>query len=215
MRLFLALLMLASGAAAQSDLRVATYNLSFNRSGPGILLKDLQAGEDPQIAAATEVIASVRPDILLLNEFDYDGGNAALEVFRATLAESGLDYPYAFAAPSNTGEPSGIDLNADGEIAGPGDAFGFGQFPGQFGMAVLSRHPIDIEATRTFQTLLWSDLPGALRPVAADGTPFPSEASLAAMRLSSKSHWDVAVETPSGPLRLFASHPTPPVFDGP
>jgi 3-phytase len=37
------------------------------------------------------------------------------------------------------------------------DALGFGAFPGQFGMALFSKYPIDTAAIRTFQTfLLWA-----------------------------------------------------------
>ena len=53
-----------------------------------------------------------------------------------------IDYPYFYIAPSNTGVPSGFDLDNDGIVGGPDDAFGFGDFPGQYGMVVLSRFPI-------------------------------------------------------------------------
>lgn len=217
MRAIAAAFLLLAGAAQAETLRVATYNVALNRAGPGVLLKEIRAGEDPQIAAVAEVIRSVRPDILLLNEIDYDGGLAALTALRDLLrqGDGGIDYPYIFAAPSNTGEPSGLDLDGDGTATGPGDAWGYGNFPGQYAMAVLSRHPIDIEATRTFRTMPWAELEGALLPVRSDGAAFPSEAAHEVMRLSSKSHWDVAIETPVGPLHLLASHPTPPVFDGP
>src|SRR5205085_389229 len=82
-----------------------------------------------------------------------------------------LTYPYSFVAPSNTGIASGYDLNNDGRtVTTPGaagygdDAFGFGAFPGQFGMAVFSKHPIVADQVRTFQTFLWKDMPGALLP---------------------------------------------------
>lgn len=210
------LLALAAGMAPAGEIRVATFNAALGRSAPGLLLKDLTAAELPrQVAAVVSVVAQARPDILLLNDIDYDGGDAALDALRARLAEAGIDYPHAFAAPSNTGLPSGQDLDGDGDAAGPRDAYGYGLFPGQNGMAVLSRFPIDRDATRTFQTLRWADFPGALLPVRADGSPFPSAAAQDAFRLSSRSHWDVAVDTPDGRLRLYASHPTPPVFDGP
>jgi hypothetical protein len=35
------------------------------------------------------------------------------------------------------------------------------------------------------------------------------------LRLSSKSHWDLPIETPLGTVHFLVSHPTPPVFDGP
>jgi hypothetical protein len=62
-----------------------------------------------------------------------------------------IDYPYSYNAPSNTGIPSGFDLNNDGTIGGPDDAFGYGVFPGQYGFIVLSKYKIDIDEVRTFQ----------------------------------------------------------------
>ena len=41
--------------------------------------------------------------------------------------------------------PSGFDLNNDGVVGGGDDAFGFGLFPGQYGMVVLSKHPIQAD----------------------------------------------------------------------
>ena len=38
---------------------------------------------------------------------------------------------------------------------------------------------------------------------------------VALLRLSSKSHWDVPVRIDDTVVRILASHPTPPVFDGP
>ena len=71
---------------------------------------------------------------------------------RAMSGAAPVDYPYAFIAPSNTGVPSGLDLDRDGETGGPNDAWGFGFHPGQYGMLVLSRFPIDQAAARTFIT---------------------------------------------------------------
>lgn len=77
-------------------------------------------------------------------------------------------------APSNTGVPSGFDLNNDGRVGGPDDALGFGFFPSQFGMLVLSRHPIERDAVRTFRDFRWEDMPGALLPDDPD-TPAPRD----------------------------------------
>src|SRR5918995_43688 len=129
-----------------------------------------------------------------------------------------IEYPYRFVAPSNTGIPSGFDLNNDGSIGGPDDALRFGVFPRQFGMAVYSMHPIVLDDVRTFQTFLWADMPAALLPddpaTAAPGDWF-SAAELGAVRLSSKSHWDLPVDIEGRPVHFLVSHPTPPVFDGP
>ncbi len=215
-RLCLILLLLGHPVHAET-LRVATYNASLTRSGPGLLLQDILRGKSRQIANVAAIIREVRPDILLLNEFDHDLDAVALDAFRTLLAGSseGIDYPYYYAGPSNTGLPSGVDLDGDGTTTDPADAYGFGRFPGQYGMALLSRFPIDPDQTRSFQNLLWSGLPDAQLPTNTDGSAFPSPEAHAAFRLSSKSHWDVSIATPDGPLRIFASHPTPPVFDGP
>ncbi|QHQ37447.1 endonuclease/exonuclease/phosphatase family protein [Algicella marina] len=177
----------------------------------------MDAEQDSQIAAVIGVIQTVRPDILLINEFDYDSDGVALELFTEALAAGpdGLKMPHSFLAPSNTGVYTNLDLDGDGRLAEPEDAFGYGRFPGQYGMVLLSRFPVETAASATFRTMLWQDLPGALMPERPDGAPFPSADVHASARLSSKSHWDVAVVTPGGPLRLLASHPTPPVFDGP
>ncbi|BDZ53997.1 hypothetical protein GCM10025870_10700 [Agromyces marinus] len=114
--------------------------------------------------------------------------------------------------------PSGFDLNNNGVVGGGDDAFGFGFFPGQFGMAVLSKHPIDEGAVRTFQHFLWKDMPGALLPDDPNTAPpadWYSPEELDVFRLSSKSHWDVPVEIGGRTVHVLASHPTPPTFDGP
>ncbi len=129
-----------------------------------------------------------------------------------------IEYPYRFVAPSNTGIPSGFDLNNNGAIGGPDDAFGFGFFPGQFGMAVYSMYPIDVDDVRTFQLFRWADMPGALLPD-DPATPAPADwyspAELEVFRLSSKSHWDLPIDVDGRTVHFLVSHPTPPVFDGP
>ena len=94
--------------------------------------------------------------------------------------------------------------------------FGFGTFRGQYAMALVSRFPIDVKNAQDFSKALWKDFSWAELPSRADGAPFPSAAAQDVMRLSSKGHWDVPITLPDGRvLRALASHPTPPVFDGP
>jgi len=211
-------------AKPQGALRVATFNMHLYRDAPGALIADLQDPGSDQIAAVTEIVQRVRPDILLINEFDYDADGAALSLFQERWLAEGrngakpIAYAYSFLAPSNTGVPTGFDLDRDGLTDGPGDAHGHGEFPGQYGMAVLSRHPIRREAVRTFRTFLWKDMPGALLPgdpeTPEEGDWYSHEA-LAVLRLSSKSHWDLPIDVDGRRLHLLASHPTPPSFDGP
>ena len=70
----------------------------------------------------------------------------------------GLDYPHAHQGPQNTGVPTGLDLDGDGRRAGPPDAFGWGRFPGQYAMAVLSRYPLG--EVRSFARFPWAAMPG-------------------------------------------------------
>ena len=205
-------------------LRVATYNLSLNRATEGELQADLATGDDAQAATVAEVIQRANPDVVLLNEFDFDAAGTAVDLFRENYLEVGqggadpVEYRYAYSAPSNTGIPSGFDLNNDAVVGGGDDAFGFGDFPGQYGMVVLSKYPIATDDVRTFQHFLWKDMPGALLPDDPD-TPEPADwfspEELEVVRLSSKSHWDVPIRVGRKTVHVLASHPTPPTFDGP
>lgn len=202
----------AAAAPNRDDLRIATFNASLNRSAAGELVADLSAPDDPQAREVAEVVQRVRPDVLLVNEFDY--APEAVDLFRDNYLEVGqngaepIEYPHAFIAPSNTGVPSGFDLDNSGAVGGPNDALAFGSFPGQYGMLVLSRFPLG--EARTFRDFKWVDLPGNRIPA---GYYSPEE--IAALPLSSKSHWDVPVQVGRRTVHVLASHPTPPTFDGP
>ncbi len=170
-----------------------------------------------------EIIQRTRPDVVLLNEFDFDTSGEAVELFRTNhlaVSQHGadpIDYPYWFTASVNTGMPSGFDLDNDGTVGGPNDAFGFGEFPGQYGMVVLSRYPIVTDEVRTFQNLLWSSMPDARvpdDPTTPEPADWYSAAELAMLPLSSKSHWDVPIDVEGQIVHVLASHPTPPTFDG-
>lgn len=201
--------------------RFATFNASLNRSNAGELIADLSTPEDPQARAVAEIIQRTRPEVLLINEFDFDATGEAVELFQdnyLSVSQGGadpIDYPYVYAAPSNTGVPSGRDLNKDGTVAGADDAFGFGFFPGQFAFAVFSMHPIEHRRIRTFQEFLWKDMPGALLPVdPVTGESWYDEGDLDVFRLSSKNHVDVPIRVNGRRVHFLVSHPTPPVFDG-
>jgi endonuclease/exonuclease/phosphatase family metal-dependent hydrolase len=202
---------------AEGSVRVATFNADMARKGAGVLIKDI-AERDAQVLAVAEIILRVRPDVLLLNEIDHDPEGRALAAFVDLLATGvgdapGLDYAHHFLAPSNTGVPSGFDHDGDGKTMEPEDALGYGRFPGQYGMALLSRYPIG--SARTFQNFPWSQIPRTERPKTPEGESyFPGEL-WERLPFSSKSHWDVEVMLPGGPVHVLASHPTPPVFDGP
>ena len=205
---------------------VAQFNARLYSNEAGGVLRRLQGGQNIEARKVAAIIQRVRPDLLLINEFDFDTEGALADVFqREYLAvgqygEAAIHYPYRFLAPVNTGVPSGMDLNGDGRIGGEGrlhgeDSFGFGLQPGQYGMLVLSRFPIETNDVGTFQHLRWAELPDARRPRHPDGRWWHDDAIWPRLRLSSKSHWDVPVRLPDGIVHFLASHPTPPVFDGP
>jgi 3-phytase len=188
---------------------------------------------------AARLIAAIDPDILLVNEIEYDfissepmSGEAFAQLIRQQREQLGLGArSYSvFQRPSNTGVHSGQDLDRNGEVidqpGSPGygnDALGYGEFPGQYAMALFVAEPLSIhtEGARTFREFLWADMPGALLPNGDDrrvpeGGPWYTPQMLSVLPLSSKSHWDVPVRFPEGTVvHLLASHPTPPVFDGP
>lgn len=216
------------------NLRVATFNVSMeatNYVGEPEAIKGnelsmlLRDGNHAQIKNIAEIIQHVRPDVILLNEFDYSQQSSQdLKRFITNYlnvtqtGEAAIDYPYFFAAPVNTGLDSGHDLDGDGTATGTkGDAFGFGFYPGHYGMAVLSKYPIQINKVRTFQRFLWKDMPNNLlldMKTESDENFYTNEVQQI-LRLSSKSHWDVPIKVGEQTLHILASHPTPPVFDGP
>ena len=160
------------------------------------------------------MIAKAKPDILALQGLDWDHDQLALNALADALGQAGQAFPHRLALRPNTGLRTGLDHDGDGRIYGPRDAQGFGRYPGQGGMAILSRFPIDRAAVQDFTPLLWADLPGADLP-RVDGHLFPSDDIYAVQRLSSVGHWDVPLVIGDTRLRLLTFHASPPVFDGP
>jgi len=195
--------------------RFATFNTGDLRT------KDLwdTTGLAPRVKEIAQIIQRVDPDVLSLNEIAFDVATAkgsarafVEDYLRVPQADGlqGIDYPYIFFVPVNTGVPSGMDLNNDGVVGGPNDCFGFGNFEGQYGMALLSKYPIDMVNARTFQHFLWRDMPNGMIPPG-----YYTDDELELFPLSSKSHWDVPIEIDGETVHVLMAHPTPPVFDGP
>lgn len=228
-----AVVLSASPSAADSSfhaqtVRFATFNASLSPFAQGGLAAQLADPADPQASAIAEIIQHADPDVLLINEFNFDenagGASVALALFQENFLEVSQNgapptrFDYVYLAPSNTGVDSGFDLDNDGSLGGFNDSFGFGAFPGHFAMVLLSKHPILEDKVRTFQEFLWKDMPRALLPDDPE-TPEPADwyspEELEVVRLSSKSHWDVPIAVGRRVVHVLASHPTPPVFDGP
>ena len=212
-----------------------------NPTGAGLV--DATSRRILQARNVAEIAQRVNADVLLINEFDFDfngtstaSSNAmalgysseAAKRFQDNFLSTGhgnavrgttaaLQYAYRFTPNTNTGLASGYDLNNNGVIAGGDDAWGFGNYAGQFGMTVYSKY--EIVGVRSFQTFKWKDMPGNLLtndPVvgANNLANFYSAAETANLRLSSKNHVDVTVRINGQDLHFLTAHPTPPVFDG-
>jgi endonuclease/exonuclease/phosphatase family metal-dependent hydrolase len=201
--------------------RFATFNTSLTRPQRGALITDLSTPHHPQAKNVAEIIQRVNPDVLVLQELDYDGTRKALQLFQEhylNRSQNGtipIYFPYCYAVPSNTGIPSKMDLDKDGRIDSPSDALGFGFHPGQYAFAVLAKYPFRWQQIRTFQRFLWKDMPRAKLPVNPQtGEPWYSMEQLSILRLSSKNHVDVPITLPNGIVHVLVAHPTPPVFDG-
>jgi len=220
----------------KTKVRIATFNVSMEALNylphvegqapqvQGNELANSLAANHQQIRNIAEIIQRINPDIILLNEFDrQDDSHQSLKTFlkdylgQSQQGQEPLEYPYFFQGPVNTGVPAPFDVNNNGkEGESPADTYGFGFFPGHFAMALLSKYPISHEKIRTFQHFKWQDMPGALQPIDPEtNKPWYNSKAWQQMRLSSKSHWDVPVTVNGQTVHILASHPTPPVFDGP
>jgi len=217
-------------------LRIATFNIEDVRSA------DLDTPDNPRLKQIAAIIQHIRPNILLLSELtlrqDGTTSNADrfVDLYLSVSQGEGLkpiDFK-TYSPPSNTGIPSGHDLDHSGEVVSTppeitveqtpagraygNDCFGFGAFPGQYAMAILvdPRLTIQTDQIRTFQHFLWKDLPGNAPPTNPDGSPWYNADTWNDFRLTSKNLADVPILLPNGSvLHALISHPTPPAFDGP
>ncbi|MFK7760362.1 MAG: endonuclease/exonuclease/phosphatase family protein [Phycisphaerales bacterium] len=218
-------------------LRAMTFNLEDVR------YHDLMTTDNPKLSQIAETIQRLRPNILLINEIETNqdpneptSAELFIRNYLNLVQTAGVD-PIDFNSltpATNTGIASGHDLDNSGEItteiperatrqtpeqrAYGGDSFGFGGFPGQYGMAILVDPQLVINRgdVRSFQKFLWKDLPEAQSPTLPDGASFYSSRAWNTFRLSSKNFVDVPVQLPNGKvIHCLISHPTPPAFDGP
>ncbi|MFT6145093.1 MAG: 3-phytase [Myxococcota bacterium] len=213
--------------AVPVQVRFATFNVSLFGTSAGQVASTLNRENFAPAIALAATLQEVRPDIVLLNELDYDADGTSVQRLMdnfLSVSQDGrepLDYPHVYIPTVNTGVPSGADLNNSGDVATSvgtnayaGDSQGFGTYPGQYGMVLLSVYPIDTANIRTFQEVLWSEMPDALLPKNEDGSDWYSEEALDVARVSSKTHADVPVLIEDTVVHVLISHPTPPSFDG-
>ena len=207
--------------------------------------KQVQEPGNSQAEAAARVIQEVDPDVLVVNELannrqeatapkdatldDVPTDQTNIEAFVDNyLSEpqgknlEGIEYEYTLQPESNTGllPEDDYDFNKDGTAGErPGDAFGFGEYPGHYAFGIASKYPFDEEAIRSFQEFLWDDMPGNLIPlegeegVDTEDSIYLTEDELDVFRLSSKTHLDVPFDVDGETVHGLFSHPTPAVFD--
>lgn len=181
--------------------RVAVVDAGLVGRDDGEIVSRLSTDFDPQAQAVARVLQRSRPDIALLVGFDWDSDARGVRRFvdrylRVPPDGQQLEYPHRFAAPVNRGEPSGLDLDDDGRVGGPGDAWSWGRYRGQGGMVLLSRYPI-AEPVRTFR-----DLPLESRDESAGP-------GAVVRRLATTSIWDVPVTVPGATVRIVAADTMP------
>ncbi len=211
--------------AEQTKVRVCAFNVHDLKA------QEVHNDESGRVARLADVIKAIDADIVLLSEVDtppsmtMDVKPTVGEMFVLKyLVPLGMRYK-AYQIPTNTGEHSGMDLDNNG-IVDPksngreyaGDCYGYGEYPGQYGMVLLVRDTCEAlwREARTFKMFKWNAMPGALLPDGADGRPeWYDKQEAAVLRLSSKNHADIPVRVANGEvIHVLASHPTPPVFDG-
>ena len=208
--------------ALGDTIRFASYNVSMFGSSEGLIAEQMNnANQFARFKRLGAVIQSVSPDVLVLMEFDYDETGEALRKFNDNLlsvshnGDPAIDYPYSYQFVSNTGVIADRDIDGDGQVSLPNDAYGFGNFPGQYAFGILSKYELDESNIRSFRQFLWKDMPDAALPVNPDGSSYYSEEALEVFRLSSKNHVDIPIIFPNGKkIHAILAHPTPPVFDG-
>ncbi|WOT03662.1 endonuclease/exonuclease/phosphatase family protein [Shewanella youngdeokensis] len=203
-----------------------------------------------QIKNIAAIIQTERPAVLLMAEFNNDGTGEDLEAIQGfrlnylSVPQNALgstadkvellkpiQFGYAQSFATNTGLLSEFDLDHNGTVSLPGDAWGFGVYHGQYAFGVLSQYPIDTNNIRTFQNFKWKDMPGAANPTITNcndaNKPLPAgmtcgdnwytDQAWAAKPMSSKNHVDAPIIIPTANgdkvVHLLLSHPTPPVFD--
>ncbi|SEQ06125.1 endonuclease/exonuclease/phosphatase family protein [Natrinema salaciae] len=219
----------ATGGRAPTAVRYAAFNVIELETG------QVQEPGDEQAEAAARIIQEVRPDVLVVNELtnniqegertDRTNIDAFVENYLSVPQRDdleGIDYPHTLQPDSNTGvlPDDPYDFDKDGERGQrPGDAFGFGEYPGHYAFAIASRYPIRKEGIRSFQEFRWDEMPDNLivteESAGDDAERYLTAEEREVFRLSSKTHIDVPFDVDGDLVHGLFAHPTPPGFDGP
>ena len=189
---------------AAEGFRVATFHAELTRKGPGLLLRDIERGKDPQLQALASINDAVQPDILLLTQVDFDA-----ELRTAHALQGYLGYAHSFALPPNSMVPTALDLNRDGRL---GDRQTWARYAGEGAMLLLSQQPIKLQFH--LNDLLWRDVQSAVLPVYENGDAFLSPEVAEVQKLVGQGFWVVNVAGQDGAITLVLFQNQAPLFDG-
>ena len=154
-----------------------SYTAALERNAPVLLYRDTIHGKSSQIRAA--------------------------RAFQAALNAQGWEMPHLAAPRPNTGVASGVDIDGNGRIGGPGDAQSYGTFAGQRGLLLLSRLPFNAQDSQ----VLWANVPQTR-------SPDPPEIARV-QRLAYVALLQTSITWRQHSISLLTFHASPPVFDGP
>ncbi|MEP3347034.1 MAG: endonuclease/exonuclease/phosphatase family protein [Litoreibacter sp.] len=185
-----------------------TFHTGLSRDGPALLVRDLLREETLEDLS---LIAKLAPDIVALQNVDFDHDQYAASLIQERLRELGHAMPHRFTARPNTGIDSGFDLDRNQRLGEPRDMLGYAEFAGQGGMLILSRFPVRERQSKDLSAALWRDEGAQNLPA---GNYFSNQ-ELDVLPLHSVGAWDVQIETPDGPIHVLTTHASTPAFDGP
>ncbi len=199
----------ARDGGANASLTVATVQADLSRDAEGNLAADLASRNDAQAIELAGAVQSERPDVLVVTGVDVDADGDVVASLRDDYFavdrgnSAAIRYDYSYAAQTNVGQPSGTDLDGDGVVGGAGDAYGDGDFAGQGSLLVFSTRPIDAANVRTFNSMLWKDLPG--NQLGESGLGSVAGASIP---LQSTSVWDLPIRVDDQTVHVVATATT-------
>ena len=205
--LLILLCLIYPAPAVSETLRLASYTAALERNAPGLLYRDILYGKSSQIRAALRLIATIKPDVLALQRFDWDAELRAARAFQSALKAQGWEMQNLLAPRPNTGVATGVDIDGNGQIGGPGDAQSYGIFAGQRGLLLLSRLPFDVQNSQDHSQVLWAEVPQT------QSTDPPEIAKV--QRLAYVAMLQTSITWQQYPISLLTFHASPPVFDGP
>ena len=184
-------------------MRFATFNASLNRFNAG------------DLAAELAIPGSAQPDDDRRDHPAHPSGSAADQRVRLRRRRRGarvvpgqlpvgrpwrrrtdrLPVPLRRAVQHRGSTPGSTWTTMELSVDRPNDAFGFGFFPGQFGMAVYSMYPIELRQRPHLPELPVEGHAGraAAGSIRAPASRWYDDEELDVFRLSSKSHWDVPI----------------------